>query len=220
LRQIIQKLSARAEFAIVVGIAFLYFISASLYILISGVRRVEVTSGRVVRSIFFDLLVLGVIALILHARGWNWRRLGLAFSWRAALAGIPLFVFYLLLYYITATFVLLVFPSARTVWAFQFTTLAPFWLMVVFFVVNSVFEEVIVTGYVIESLTERGAAFAITASTLLRFSYHLYQGPLASLGIIPLGLLFGALYWQRRTLWPLMVAHTIANVVAFGVTPR
>lgn len=216
----IRNLSGRAEFTTILVVSFGYYVIASLVTLIRGIRRFEMTTADAVWMIVFQLLVLSVVALILRIRGWDRTRVGLRFSWGAALAGIPLFIFYLLIYWMTATIVLLVVPGARTMWAFQFTTLAPFWLMLVMIAVNSVFEELLVTGYVVSALSHRGAAFAITASTLLRFSYHLYQGPLSSLGVIPLGLLFGALFWQRRTLWPLMVAHTIANIVAFSVDPR
>jgi len=213
-------MSGRAELATIVGVSLAYSVAVSLYGLIAGARGAEITTGRAVESILVELAALAVVAFILRARGWTAGRLGLKFSWGAALAGIPLFIFYLLLYWITLTFLLMLFPAARTVWAFQFKTLAPFWLMLILIIVNSLFEEVIVAGYVIESLSDRGAAFAITGSTLLRFSYHLDQGPLASISIIPLGLLFGALYWQRRTLWPLMVAHTIADVVTTLTEPR
>lgn len=145
------------------------------------------------------------------------RRLGLQFSWRAAAAGIPLFVIYLLVYWVTATLVFLVFPDARGLR--PIIAHAPVWLMLVLVVVNAVFEELIVTGVVIASLTEKGAAIAVTASTLLRFAIHLvYQGPLGAVSIIPAGLLFGALFWRGRNLWPLIVAHTLADVVVFVLT--
>ena len=41
----------------------------------------------------------------------------------------------------------------------------------------------------------------------------------ASIGILPLGLLFGAMFWRWRNVWPLIVAHTIENIVAFLVAP-
>jgi hypothetical protein len=28
------------------------------------------------------------------------------------------------------------------------------------------------------------------------------------------------MYWQRRNVWPLMVAHTISNVVVFALNPE
>jgi len=145
------------------------------------------------------------------------RRLGLQFSWRAAAAGIPLFVIYLLVYWVTATLVFLVVPDARGLRSIAFTAHVPIWLMLVILIVNAAFEELVATGLVIASLTEKGAAVAITASTLLRFAYHLYQGPLGAVSVIPLGLLLGALFWRARNLWPLIVAHTLADVVVVFV---
>ncbi len=220
MRRFVHNLSDRAELVGVVGFALSYYVIASAYALVTGIREANLTSGRVVQSMTMELLILGVVAMILTVRGWTSERLGLRFSWGAALAGVPLFVIYLLIYWITATFVLMVFPAAQTVWTFKMHPLAPLWLMVIFFAVNSLFEELIVTAYLTESLKDHGMAFVISASTLLRFTYHLYQGPLASLSIIPLGLLFATLYWQRRTLWPLMVAHTITNIVTYVLTPR
>ena len=218
--ELIRRLSDRSELIFITTLSFTAFIASSAWVLLSGVRTVDLSTGRVLRAIALELLILAVVAAILRVRGWTPARLGLQFSWKAALAGVPLFILYLLLYWITATVVLLVWPAAREIWVFRYTVSAPFWLLLVMFVVNSFFEEILVTGYVITALTREGAALAITASTLLRFAYHLYQGPLASISIIPLGLAFGAMFWRGRSLWPLIVAHTIANVVAFALNPE
>jgi len=218
MRQFVKNLSDRTEFIIVTVLSFSCVMMSSLGLLLSGGRYVEFTTGGVLGVILIEVFTLGVVLSFLRARGWNIRhRLGLDFSWKAAAAGIPLFVIYLLLYWVTATLVLLVFPKARAIGAFNFTTLAPFVLMLFFIVINAVFEELTVTAYVIESMAGGGAGRAITASTLLRFSYYLWQGPLASLSMVPLGLLFGAMYWRRRNVWPLIAAHTIANAVVFAL---
>lgn len=220
MRDLIRRLSDRSELVLVSAIAFSIVTVSSAWMLLSGVRQVDLSTARVLRGIVIELLILGLVAAILRARGWTLDRLGLRFSWKAALAGVPFFILYLLLYWITATVVLLVWPAAREVWVFRYTVSAPFWLLLAMLVVNSFFEEILVTGYVITALSRNGAALAITASTLLRFAYHLYQGPLASISVIPLGLAFGAMFWRGRNLWPLIVAHTIANVVAFALNPE
>jgi uncharacterized protein len=217
LQAFLRGLSDRAELILVSTICFSYFILTSLLALLGGVRHADLGTGGVLWGIFAELLILGVFAFILRARGWDTGRLGLRFSWKAAAAGIPLFVIYLLLYWITATLVLLLFPAARAIESFTFSNHAPVVLIVAFLVLHSFFEELTVTAYVITSLSEHGAGFAITASTLLRFAYHLHQGPVASLSIIPLGLLFGMLFWRRRNIWPLIVAHMITNLVTFAL---
>src|SRR5437762_9620620 len=194
-----------------------YYIVASAYVLISRTHRVELTTGRALRGFFVEAALLAIVALILRSRGWTKDRIGLDFSMGGAAAGILLFFAYITLYWLTALAVVSLAPGAAKQHAFQFAITAHPAAMIAFIVINSFYEEIIVAGYVVTALSSQGAALAITASTLLRFSYHLYQGPVASVTILPLGLLFGAVYWRWRRLWPLIVAHTIANLISFMV---
>src|SRR5262249_838397 len=84
-------------------------------------------------------------------------------------------------------------------------------------IVNPVFEEMFVCGYLITVLKERfGVTTAVNVSAGIRVFYHLYQGAMAVVGITPLALLFG--YWFARTgrLWPLIVAHALQDFIAFA----
>ena len=56
---------------------------------------------------------------------------------------------------------------------------------------------------------------ALVLSALLRGSYHLYQGFGAFLGNAVMGLVLGAYYQRRGRVMPLVVAHTLLDVVAF-----
>ncbi len=56
---------------------------------------------------------------------------------------------------------------------------------------------------------------ALVASALVRFLYHTYQGWMAVLTVLPLGVLFGIEYWRKRNLYPLILAHTAVNVLSF-----
>src|SRR6185436_10638240 len=105
-------------------------------------------------------------------------------------AGIPLFILYLLVYWVTATMILLVAPTVRSARSLTFASHVPLFLLGLFVVLISLFEELLVTGYVIQSLAHIGAGVAVTASTLLRVAYHFYRGPLAALSILPVGLIF------------------------------
>ncbi|MFF4891846.1 CPBP family intramembrane glutamic endopeptidase [Micromonospora chersina] len=82
---------------------------------------------------------------------------------------------------------------------------------------NAVLEEVIVVGYLFTRLRQLqwrvGAVLA--ASALLRGSYHLYQGFGAFLGNAVMGVIFGLFYLRTRRVGPLIVAHTLLDVVAF-----
>jgi membrane protease YdiL (CAAX protease family) len=82
---------------------------------------------------------------------------------------------------------------------------------------NAVLEEVVMVGYLLERLEELGwPAWARTASSaVLRGCYHLYQGFGPFLGNAVMGLVFAEYYRRRRRVMPLVVAHTLLDVVAF-----
>ena len=83
---------------------------------------------------------------------------------------------------------------------------------------NPLFEEILACSYVIEALRSRlGLVAAINVSTALRVSYHVYQGPFAFLWVAMLGLLFAYAYVKWRTLWPVVVAHSIHDFVALSL---
>jgi membrane protease YdiL (CAAX protease family) len=82
---------------------------------------------------------------------------------------------------------------------------------------NALLEEVVVVGYLMERLRElrwRTPA-VLAASALLRGSYHLYQGIGPFVGNVVMGLVFAEYYRRRRRTMPLVVAHTVLDVVAF-----
>ena len=109
-------------------------------------------------------------------------------------------------------------PRSLAVRYAPFLAIIALQLVLVTSVVNGVYEELFVAGYVITAMTPvRGMWTANNVSTGIRLLYHLYQGPVALLSIIPLGVLFAAVYWRTRTLWPLLVAHTLANFLAFSM---
>ncbi|MDQ3628380.1 MAG: CPBP family intramembrane metalloprotease [Actinomycetota bacterium] len=82
---------------------------------------------------------------------------------------------------------------------------------------NSLLEEVVVVGYLMTRLRDLGwgVGATISASALIRGSYHLYQGIGPGLANAVMGVIFG--YWYHRTgrVMPLVVAHTILDIVAF-----
>jgi membrane protease YdiL (CAAX protease family) len=82
---------------------------------------------------------------------------------------------------------------------------------------NALVEEVIAVGYLLARLQDLrwGPWAAVAASAALRGTYHLYQGFGQALGNAVMGAIFA--WWFQRTgrLWPLLVAHTLLDVVAF-----
>lgn len=82
---------------------------------------------------------------------------------------------------------------------------------------NALLEEVVAVGYLMERLRDlRWRPWAaIVASAVLRGSYHLYQGIGPFFGNLVMGLVFAEYYRRRRRVMPLVVAHTVMDVVVF-----
>ncbi len=82
---------------------------------------------------------------------------------------------------------------------------------------NAVLEEVVVVGYLLRRLGQLGWSpmAALAASSLLRGSYHLYQGIGGFFGNMVMGVLFVLLYRRWGRVGPLVAAHALIDIVAF-----
>jgi len=176
-----------------------------------------------VLSIVFTLVPV-VLALYLlsnrgrsasRAIGFDLRRPGKDLAWGVGLAaviGIPGLAFYVIGRAIGITVQI----EASALNAYWWTV--P--ILVARAIMNALLEEVIVVGYLHERLTDLGWGRAkfVAASSVLRGSYHLYQGWGPFFGNMAMGVLFSWFYtsrWGRRRVMPLVVAHTILDVVSF-----
>ncbi len=192
-------------------------------------QRVSVNVPQAALSVI-DLLkqLLGVVQLV----GWGalglyllWRtgvrlsRIGLDTrrpsrdtAWAIALAagiGVPGLVFYFTAWHLG--FNLAVQPS----------TLDESWWRPIALVLsafgNAFAEEVLVVGYLLTRLRQLGLSenTSLLISSLIRGSYHLYQGLGAFIGNAVMGLVYGRAWQRTNRLWPLVVAHLLLDVVAF-----
>lgn len=82
---------------------------------------------------------------------------------------------------------------------------------------NAVLEEVLVIGYLFKRWGQAGwsAAAIVITSALLRGTYHLYQGFGGFVGNVVMGLFLGVVFLRTRRVMPLVIAHTLLDVVAF-----
>lgn len=82
---------------------------------------------------------------------------------------------------------------------------------------NSVVEEVIVVAYLLRRLDQLGWSpmASLVASSVLRGSYHLYQGIGGFIGNMVMGVVFVLLYRRWGRVGPLVVAHTLLDIGAF-----
>jgi membrane protease YdiL (CAAX protease family) len=217
IRDRLSALSNRTEFLIVFFGAFgLSLFSTAIYVF--GLRPGPTISEQHLRSLLiYEAATLLVLCGFLGIRGWTLRRVGLTPRLSDALVSVALavgaYVGYL------ALWLLAVAAGLRPGYLHGATSLVDgqFGLLTVVTVsiVNPLFEELFVCGYVIAFAQERGhPALGLNASVAIRLAYHLYQGAIGVLGIIPFGLVFGVWYSRTRRLFPVVVAHAFTDFVA------
>ena len=209
----VSKGSAGERIAFVV-ICFGYLILASTLAVVSGERSFAYTNDAVVSMIVLELGIGAATILFLRYRGWTAADFGFRVSLKSTLAAIALFA---ATYGLCLVAYMLAAPTGMfrgwTDIAVKMTATPG--LVVLFLMVNSVFEELFVVGYLIEATPVAEVSFAVSTSALVRLLYHTYQGPVAFVYILPLGLVFALVYIRWRNLWTLMVAHTLFNVVGW-----
>lgn len=81
----------------------------------------------------------------------------------------------------------------------------------------SIQEEFVVLGYLFLRMRQLGMSMwpIIIATSVLRATYHLYQGPGAFIGNLAMGLLFGWLFARTGRLMPFLVAHFVIDAAVF-----
>jgi membrane protease YdiL (CAAX protease family) len=160
-----------------------------------------------------------VIYLLWRPRLTGFRRIGLDWSqpWRDLRSGVVLFLvigipgvaFYALGRVLGFTASVDTWPSPSYWWT------AP--MLVLVAVRAALQEEVIMIGYLFTRLKQLGWSswWIIVISALVRGSYHLYQGIGPFFGNAAMGILFGWCYrrWGRTA--PLVVTHTLLDIVSF-----
>ncbi|HEX8768136.1 MAG TPA: CPBP family intramembrane glutamic endopeptidase [Jatrophihabitans sp.] len=82
---------------------------------------------------------------------------------------------------------------------------------------NGVLEEIVVVGYLLTRFREMDwpAGRAILVSALIRGSYHTYQGIGGFIGNFVMGLLFGWWFTRTKRVLPLVIAHSVIDIVSF-----
>jgi len=82
---------------------------------------------------------------------------------------------------------------------------------------NAAVEEVVVVGYLMTRLRDLRwrTTTAIATSAVIRGSYHLYQGFGAFVGNAIMGTIFALFYRRYGRVLPLIIAHSILDIVSF-----
>jgi membrane protease YdiL (CAAX protease family) len=134
--------------------------------------------------------------------------IGLGFG-LAALIGIPGLVLYFVSYKLGYSLAVQPSTLGDTWWRPITLTLSAFG--------NAFAEEALVIGFLLTRLRQLQVDenVSLLGAAVLRGSYHLYQGFGGFVGNLIMGLVFGRVWQRTNRLWPLVLAHTLLDVVSF-----
>jgi membrane protease YdiL (CAAX protease family) len=194
-------------------ICFGYFILGSVQAVLARGAGASRFSNAGLDAMLVLELILGATALaVLSSRNYPLHTLWPRASWRGMLAGLGLFVCTGVLYNVSS---LLVPPDADWPIAGIMSRSSVSWSSVIpMSIVNGAYEEIFL-GYLMRGLRRHGASTAIGITVLVRMLYHMYQGPGGVLAIVVFGVVLGVYYQRKGQLFPVVLAHILADMAAF-----
>jgi len=210
------------EFALVIGIVFGWPILGSIRDLFEAAPQAAggdvYGMGHLYGLIVEELICLPAAALILWSRGWRPADFPFGVTRFATVLGIVVAFGTWGVDAILSIAFQFLFPALRemadAVGTYRPNRPPDLIAIYILSIINPVFEEVVVCGYVIPALATRfGLTAAINVSVVIRCSYHLYQGIAAAPFHLAYGLIQAYVFVRYRNLWPLVVSHAILDFV-------
>ncbi len=217
MRSAIRALSFKTEMWIVLGGAFGIFVLGALVAVFNGSAPPPSISESGLRSLLiYEAIVLLLLGGFLYTRDWTFARIGLRPTPIDTLIGLGLaaavYASYLMLWVaVSALHLEPTYLGGSSSLVKGGLTLP---VVIVACCVNAVFEEVFVCGYLITAAREKGRLSAgVNGSIALRLAYHLYQGGMGVVGVIPFGLICALWYARTSRLWPVIIVHLVIDLI-------
>lgn len=215
------------EFALVIALAFGWSVYGSIVSLVQG-RTVgtagtvdSFTNGHLYGVVLTELLILPALAAVLYARGWRLADFPFGIGKAATALGILIGIGAWVIDIALAEVMESLYPSMRAEMQLlrDYAPTTPPDLVAIYLlsVVNPVFEEIVICGYVIPTLAARfGPTVAVNVSVCIRVSYHLYQGIAMAPFHLAYGLIQAYAFLKFRNLWPVVVSHAFLDFFALA----
>jgi len=202
------------EIILVVAIFAGWFIVASVQAVLAGFPIPHLSDREALGLLLTESLAFPVAFAVLWWRGWRVKDLGIHITGLNTFIGLLLFGGTLLVN--IALWELLGHAVGGREFLDQFSQAISisFPLSLLLSVANGAFEEFFLCRYLVEAFTKFGPAIALGISALVRVMYHLYQGPLGAILVLGFGIVVSLFYWRFRQVWPVMVAHMLADAAA------
>ncbi|MCX7360214.1 MAG: CPBP family intramembrane metalloprotease [Alphaproteobacteria bacterium] len=213
----LKSLPTWLEMTIVIVIAFGAFIYSSTFYALDPNDAAAATGDDFIWLMITEGAQGAFLIGFLWARGWTPQHLGLAApDWRDLRHGAALLIAVIALSWIAYYVAVAVRPElqVRNI-DIDDGNGAPLAIALTFSAINASYEELFVCAYIVAVWRGADIWTAIALSSVLRLSYHLYQGPLAIVMIFPLGVVFAWYFASQRRLLPLVLAHAALDLLAF-----
>jgi uncharacterized protein len=213
----VRAISSRAEAMIVILGAFGLPLLTTAYLLLNHSPIPPISEQRLEHLLIFEPIVMVCLGTFLYIRGWTFERLGLKPTLRDTFIGFGLAIAaYVGLF---ALWIVLMAANLKPSYLGGGASPVNGHLLTISVIavsaINPIFEEVFVCGYLITAARQKGRlALGVNASVALRLAYHLYQGGVGVVGVIPFGLVLAWWYGKTGRLWPAVVAHAATDLTA------
>jgi CAAX protease family protein len=219
------KLHPVIEFGLILSVSLGYFIVSSYqwaFSINSGTTVIDYGNHEVLQIVVYETLVLLIVLLILKWQKWSLKDFGLSFSVDKITTGLVLFVvnyiIYLLLFRVFGSLLLSSVGHSGNGPAVAFVVNIDMVPLILFSIFNPLFEEFILVGYVVSAIRNKfGLITCIILSVGFRLSFHLYQGPVILLSILPMGVIFTIYFWHKRSIIPLVIGHGLMDFISLFV---
>lgn len=221
----VNTLPGLLEFIIVITASLGYFIYSALqYTHFSDSNATVISFGdaEIFHMLQYECTVLVFLFLFLKFQGRNFKSLGLSFSLDKITHGLILFIsnyiVYLLLFRVFGDFLISTSNETSSAGVVAYSINLSLLPLLLFSIINPIFEELILVGYIVSVAGKRfGLIITVIISVLFRLSFHVYQGPLILLTILPMGILFTIYFWYKRSIIPLIIGHGVMDFLSFYV---
>jgi membrane protease YdiL (CAAX protease family) len=160
--------------------------------------------------VIYEILILAIMFWIGRIRGWSFATFGLRVSWKLTGAGFLLFALTFVALVIVAVIANTIHPAGTSP---QLTGGVTWFFVLPVLIINPFFEELLETGYFVHCLQRYGMWPAVLTSALFRGALHAYLGFNGALSLFGMGIIFGLVYWRWRQLWPLIIAHSLGDLI-------
>ncbi len=207
------------EFIIVIGLGFGLFIYSSNYNAFFNSKAEITQSYNSYDFIFiclYELVTISIIIKYLKYRKWICNDFNLIFAPGMILVALSLiasreFFGYLITFIFKQTEILN--PLIKET---NINIYSDFVSILLITIINSVYEEVLLIGYIFKRLEKLHPVLILVISFMIRESFHTYQGLESLPMVLSISIVFGVYYLKFKKLWPIIIAHGISNSIKFA----